>query len=282
MAETEITGTDHQIARRTPEPSGTAQNGSRSSDIFTSYLHKPVEISIALRTLRNQHAKLQLTFEGEPTVYSARILDVSDKELLLENLVPRSGLRLMTSGRRFAFSARADGVYLHSEENRVRKIDEERGVPFFRVALPNSVLYQQRRRAARYRLSLRTTTMPANITLLRDVVTDRDHGATLEGRVLDISAGGCRVQVEGPIHPPLTADEVLKSCDINIPKLLDLKVDAVIRHASYEKQTRTVTCGVEFSSMRITDRRRLEQFIQALARSLKPGSVGREKTSDSA
>ena len=128
---------------------------NNSNAIFTTYLKTPVEISGALKNLRNQRVSLKLTFENETTIYTARILDVLDDELLIEDVQPRSGLKLMTARRRFAFSGRANGLYLYSEDNRISRIDEDRGVPYFRVPIPRSALFQQRRQSAR---------MPAQLT----------------------------------------------------------------------------------------------------------------------
>ncbi|MGE0623129.1 MAG: flagellar brake protein [Pseudomonadales bacterium] len=241
--------------------------GERPGAIYTTYLEKAAEIAAALKTLRNQGARVQLTFENESSICSARILDVLDNEFFLEDLQPRPALKHMTAKRRFAFSGRAGGVYFYSEHNRVSRIDEDRGVPYFRVPFPASALFQQRRRAARYQLPYRTDeSTAATVTVHRLITTDKDHAATLDGSLLDVSAGGCRIAVPGPVHPPLSADEVLKGALIRIPGRYELKADAVVRHASYNKLTRKVICGLEFTGMDVTDRRRLAQFIQSLAR----------------
>lgn len=240
--------------------------GDQPDAIHTTYLHRPAEIANALKTLRNQGAKVQITFENETTLCSARILDVLDDEWLLEDLQPRSALQLMSARRRFAFSSRANGVYLYGEHNRVSRIDEDRGVPYFRLPFPARVLFQRRRRSARIQVPYRSDVRPATVILDRLVTGDKDHGTTLEGRLLDISAGGCRLAVPGPVHPPLTNDEVLKATLIRIPGRYDLKADAMIRHASYNKLSRRVICGLEFTGMDVTDRRRLGQFIQSLSR----------------
>lgn len=241
--------------------------GDRPGAIHTTYLDQPAEIAAALKTLRNQGAKVQLTFENETSLCSARILDVLEDEWLLEDLQPRPALKLMTARRPFAFSSRASGVYLYSEHNRISRIDEDRGVPYFRVPFPGSALFQHRRRSARYQLPYRTDeSRPATAALSRLIAGDKDHGSTLEGRLLDVSAGGCRLAVPGPIHPPLTADEVLARVLIRIPGRYELKATAVVRHASYNKLSRKVICGLEFTGMDVTDRRRLAQFIQSLSR----------------
>ena len=95
------------------EALGEEQVAERSNFIYTTYLHKAEEIAKALKTLRDQRAALQSRFRGDSTLYSAQILDLNSDELLLEEIRPRSGKRLMTKGRTFSFSGRTEGLYLH-------------------------------------------------------------------------------------------------------------------------------------------------------------------------
>jgi c-di-GMP-binding flagellar brake protein YcgR len=241
-----------------------AQASERPSSIYTTYLHKADEITRALKTLRDQRAALQLRFSGDSTLYTAKILDVSNSELLLEDIRPRSGRQLMTKGRAFSFSGRSAGLYVHSEDNQILKIDAERGLPFYRISPPTSVLCQQRRRTARFRLPLRVLTSDSRATLVRK----RDNGhESLVGRVIDISAGGCRVEIDGPMDPPIATDEELRSCVIKVPKLPEFDAKGAIRHFNYNKKSNTLTCGIELTEMSVTNRRRLEHFIQTLSKS---------------
>ena len=84
------------------EALNTEKAGTRSNAIYTTYLDKTADIAAALKALRNQRTTLQLTFEAEASLHRARILDVVEDALLLEDLQPRSGLTLMRQGRRIA------------------------------------------------------------------------------------------------------------------------------------------------------------------------------------
>ena len=245
------------------EATQSAQVADRPGSIYTTYLHKTDDITRALKTLRDQRAELQLRFSSDRTLYSAKILDVNNSELLLEDIRPRSGRQLMTRGRTFSFSGRSAGLYLHSEDNRILKIDSERGLPFYRISLPSSVLYQQRRRTARFRLPLKVLTSDSRATLVRRGNSDRE---SVIGRVIDISAGGCRVEIDGPMDPPIATDEELRSCAIKVPGLLEFDARGAIRHFNYNKKPNTLTCGIELTEMSVTNRRRLEHFIQTLSK----------------
>jgi len=233
----------------------------RSTSIYTTYLNEPVEIIRVLKVLRDQRADVALSFDGDRQSYAVKVLDVSGNSVLLEDIHPRSGLAKMRQGQQFAMSARARGIYFHSGCNRVQAIESERGVPYFRVELPTNVLYQQRRKAARFRLPLRVATNGASVILFRAC----DEPESLNGRIIDISASGCRAQFDGPLAVPLQIDEKLR-CAVSIPEMLEFPAEAIIRHSAFDNKSRTVSCGIELVSMHVTDRRRLEQFLEAIRR----------------
>lgn len=230
----------------------------------TSYLEEPEDIVRALKSMRDQRATMQLRFEGLEDTFTARILDVAANEFLLEDIRPRNGREHFKTGATFTMSGRVAGLYLLSEINRITAADAERGIPYFHVELPKSVIYQQRRRSTRYPVPPRVATSGARVILFRNL-KPRGEPEALPGRIIDISAGGCRAEFDGPVHPPLEVDEVLSSCAISIPKLLEFTSKGTIRHFALNKRDRRLTCGIELTEMHVTDRRRLEQFIQTIA-----------------
>ncbi len=244
------------------EPGPVARTANRQSAIDSRYLSQADEIARVFKTFRDHRADLQLRFEGGIGLYSAKVLDLEKKTMLLEDIHPRDGLTHLRAGKRFALSGRLDGMYIHSASNVAHKADAERGLPYFHVALPESLLYQQRRKSARFRLPLRVAANGAQLLLFRKGSVDLPVG----GKIIDISAGGCRVQISGMVSPPLSLDEVLVSCTISIPNLLEVNSKGTVRHTSVDEKRQVTSCGVEFTEMQVTDRRRLEQFVQAIAK----------------
>lgn len=243
----------------TAQPDAAAGGQSR-------YLTDPEEIAQVFKLLRDQRAELQLRFDQETVGYRAKVLDLKGGAVLIEDLHPREGMRLLRTGRQFVLSARVDGMYVHSVHNHAHKADSERGVPFFHMALPKNLLFQQRRRAARFRLPLRVVANGAQITLYpsaKDV-------EPLVGTILDISAGGCRAEFAGFNFRPIHESDPLDGCGLHIPNLLELTSEAAIRHSSFDAKRKVLSCGIEFTEMHVTDRRRLEQFIQSIARLSQP------------
>lgn len=182
--------------------------------------------------------------------------------MLIEDVHPREGMRFLRTNHPFALAARIDGLYVHSADNRAHKADSERNVPYFHVALPKTMLFQQRRQSTRFRLPLRVVAQGARITLQ----LANKEAKPLVGSIIDISAGGCRAEFTGFKFRPIHEDDPLERCALSIPNLLEVTAKAVLRHSTLDARRNVLTCGIEFLEMNVTDRRRLEQFIQTIAR----------------
>ncbi len=223
------------------------------------YLNKRHEIISCLKQLRDQRSDLTARIKGQTHSYTCKLLDVGDNDFLIEDIAPRSGLQALRDAKKFSLSARTEGTFVYIEETRIKKWDQERGIPFFHLPLPRTLLFQQRRRAARYRLPLRVSASGASITMFNS------HNPV--GRIIDISAGGCRVEFPLPSPWQIKQDEQIDNCAITIPKLLEIHSEAVVRHFHENKHSQTLVCGIELTKMHVTDRRRLEHFIQTIAKS---------------
>ncbi len=237
-------------------------NAPRQSAIESRYLSDPGEVAQIFKLLRDQRAELQLRFDEDSSVFKAKVLDLHGASVLIEDVQPREGMRLLRAGRPFSLSVRTGSLYVHSAHNQVHKSDSERSVPYFHVNLPKNLLCQHRRRAMRYKLPLRVAIRGAEVTLYPAA---RD-AKPLPGTIIDISSGGCRAEFAGFKFQPIQEGDPLDSCALQIAKLLELSTKAEIRHTSFDSQRRVLTCGIEFTEMHVTDRRRLEQFIQSMSR----------------
>jgi len=231
--------------------------------IISGYVTDAGEARRIFTLFRDQRSDLSLRFEDESQAFAGHVLDVDDTSFLLENIRPRSGLSLLNSDNPFSLTGRSDGIFVYAEELHTAEALSDSGVPYYRVPLPERLLYQQRRRAARFRIPLRVATHGA------EVVVTRTDEQIISAAIVDISVGGCRCVFEGFPYPPLEVEEQISGCQINVPRLLNLNAEGSIRHVTYDKDTNLTICGIEFVEMDVTDRRRLEQFVQTLAKATK-------------
>ncbi len=231
----------------------------QKQDGSSRYVNDLNTIEAAFKQFRDQRTKLQLRFEGVSEVFSARILDVTNGNALLEDIVPRSGLEHLRSRNYFSLAARDQGVYMYVDRIRSHKSDSERGVPYFLIELPSSILYQQRRRNARIELPLRVKAQGARIRVAYG-------NLELVGDILDLSAGGVRAQFLGQRETSLQPEQVLDACVLHIRNQLELESQATVRHALLDRKNSVLSCGLELTEMHVTDRRRLEQYVESLAK----------------
>jgi c-di-GMP-binding flagellar brake protein YcgR len=204
---------------------------------------------------------------SEAQTYKAKVLDLKDRTVLIEDIHPRDGMRLLREGRPFAMAARIDGMYVHAVQNRAHKADSERNVPFFHMQLPRQHALPAAPPCARFRLPLRVAANGARVIA---VPGGQRTPSRCRASIIDISAGGCRAEFTDCRFRPIHDDDPLDGCALSIPNLLELKAKAAIRHSSYDTKRHVLTCGIEFTEMEVTDRRRLEQFVQSLARLSQP------------
>jgi len=235
----------------------------QASTVSSQFLTDKAQIERVFRIFRDQCSPVQLRFGRAEDEYTARVLEVTADQLLLEDIRPRGGMKLMRDQEPFSLAGRVNGIYARVSEIRVVKTAEDRGIPYFVLNLPTELLYQQSRRAARFRLPLSVSKDGARLTLHRPE-------RALTGYLVDISASGCRVMFNVVSDPEIQPDEVVERSEIDIPKLLALTARTVIRHHNYNRKTGKLACGIEFTEMHVRDRRRLEQFIQKISKLTDP------------
>jgi len=226
-----------------------------------AYLTDGVDMIPVLRVLRDHSVEIDLRLHGVETVYHARVLDLDDNRYLLRDIRPRDGVGLLRKGTRFTFSARMEGLYICGEDSEILAVESERGLPYFKASLPQRLLRQQRRRHTRVQLPPRVSPLDGVIDINRG-----QSNSAVRGRIIDISVAGCRAEVAGAIVPGLEIGEAVAGCMLRLSASLVLQAEAAIRHQSWDPARRVTTVGVELTEMGVTERRRLEQYVQLLSR----------------
>jgi c-di-GMP-binding flagellar brake protein YcgR len=231
--------------------------------LASQYLSDASAIRRALVTLRDHCLPVKVQFPSTDDEFAARILDVTAAHLLLEDVKPREGLQRLRDGEPFSLTARLEGVYARADGLAVHEVGDDYGVPYCIVALPAELLFQQRRHSERFAVPPRLAPEGARVSLKR-------RGRTLTGTIADLSAGGCLALLDAVSDPEVATGELIERCEVEIPGQLVFTARIVVRHQHYNKSTSQLECGCEFDRMRLTDRRRLERFIHALAKAVDP------------
>ncbi len=233
-----------------PPPASKSSQTSEQSRVLT----EPADIRAAFLLFRDQRLPISLRLKSQIEELPAVVLDVTDKDVLLDRLRPSANNRLLREAKEVTFTARCEGLYLFATDLPVSEHVAKDSLPYFRTPLPSQILFQQRRRSER-------VSVPRRVSGQGAAVTANLKGRSLQAQLVDVSTGGCRIRIDQAGTAPLPLNAIVKDCQVQLNQTMGFSTDARIRHQAYNDRTDQRFAGLEFLSLDIADRRRLEQFI---------------------
>ncbi|MHA6164358.1 flagellar brake protein [Pseudomonas sichuanensis] len=224
-------------------------------------LTTPLEIAANLRQLLESHDPLIISFHERSQRFQSYVvhIDRDNGVLALDEMIPRDGEKYIENGEPFRVEGFHDGVRIAWECDTPLTITEIDGHRCYRGPLPTEVTYHQRRSAFRAALKL---------SQLVDIVLDGTHlkgNGALRGKLLDISATGCKLRFEGNVEERLQLGQVYERFKAANPLgLVDTMVE--LRHLHFEERINTTFAGVRFHNLNGQAQRKIESFVYQLQR----------------
>lgn len=222
-------------------------------------LTTPLEITSTLRLLQDSHDPLIITFHERSQRFQSYLVE-SDREtnmIALDEMIPRDGERFMLAGEPFRVEGFHEGVRIAWESNGPLTIDESNGGRCYRGTLPNEVIYHQRRNAFRAALKL---------AQLVDIELGGEKlKAPITGKLLDISATGCKLRFDGDISSRLQLGQVYERFIAALP-FGSMTAPVELRYLHHEEKIDTTFAGVRFHNMSGLVQRQVERFVYQLQR----------------
>ncbi|MDD2053681.1 flagellar brake protein [Pseudomonas putida] len=222
-------------------------------------LTTPLEIAANLRQLQESHDPLIITFHERSQRFQSYLIEVDrdSKTLALDEMIPRDGERFLEQGEPFRVEGFHDGVRIAWESSLPMTIDDANGGRCYRGAMPEEVIYHQRRNA--FRAALKLTEL-VNVELggekLKSPVT---------GKLLDISATGCKLRFEGDISERLQLGQVYDRFIAALP-FGSMTAPVELRYLHFEERLNITFAGVRFHNMSGLVQRQVERFVYQLQR----------------
>ena len=222
-------------------------------------LTTPLEIVSTLRMLQESHDPLIITFHERSQRFQSYLVDI-DREsnmIALDEMIPRDGERFLLAGEPFRIEGFHEGVRIAWESNGPLTIDESGDSRCYRGTLPDEVVYHQRRNAFRAALKL---------AQLVDVDLDGEKiKAPISGKLLDISATGCKLRFSGDITDRLQLGQVYDRFVAALP-FGKMTAPVELRYLHFEEKISTTFAGVRFHNMSGLVQRQVERFVYQLQR----------------
>nr|WP_178120791.1 flagellar brake protein [Pseudomonas sp. PB101] len=218
-----------------------------------------MEISSNLRQLLESHDPLIITFHERSQRFQSYLVDL-DREsnmIALDEMIPRDGERYLMAGEPFRVEGFHEGVRIAWESNGPLNIDESGGSRCYRGPLPDEVSYHQRRNAFRAALKLAQL---VNVNLDGEKLK-----APISGKLLDISATGCKLRFDGDITGSLQLGQVYDRFNADLP-FGKMTAPVELRYLHFEEKISTTFAGVRFHNMSGLVQRQVERFVYQLQR----------------
>lgn len=221
-------------------------------------LKTAAEVFTNLRTLLDSRTPLQIRFQGRNQRYQTFLVDINrDKGwIAIDEVIPNDGERMLHAGETFEVEGYYEGVRIAWTNEHPIHFGELDNARCYWAPLPTEILYHQRRNA--YRAELVGQMIGAELNSKR-------FNLHLPGKLLDMSATGCKVSFAGDMQHGLQAGQVYEELSAKLP--FGAVVTAVeLRHAVYDEKLDVTYCGMRFDQIAGFTQRNIERFVNQLQR----------------
>ena len=236
-------------------------NGSSADDAPQppKVLNTPLEIAANLRLLLESHDPLIITFHERTQRFQSYLIEV-DRDantMALDEMIPRDGEKYMAAGEAFRVEGFHDGVRIAWDSSGEMSVVEEDGQRLYRGSMPSEVIYHQRRNAFRAALKLAQL---VSVEMGGDKLK-----FPLKGKLLDISATGCKLRFEGDVSERMQLGQVYEQFVAQLP-FGNMTAPVELRYLHFEERVNTTFAGIRFHNMSGLVQRQVERFVYQLQR----------------
>ncbi|QJD57675.1 pilus assembly protein PilZ [Pseudomonas sp. gcc21] len=220
-------------------------------------VRSPIEINALLKTLLHSRDQLIVSFPERSQKFQSFIvaIDPAGKQLWIDELVPKEGDRYITEGESFRIDAWHEGVHMRWHCVAAQRVILE-GAPAYCAALPEQLIYHQKRGAFR---AVVQRPLETGVTL---------HSETfrLSGHLFDVSATGCKALFASDQAHALRPGAIIEACQLDLPEIGTLDLAVEVRHVSYDEKRDESHVGLRFRQPSPQAQRQVDRFVNYLQR----------------
>lgn len=213
-----------------------------------------IEINGVMQSLIKKGTPLTLSFAGRSQRYLSYII-AADREaarFAMDELVPEEANALLQRGEPFHVEAYVDGVRVNWQNDLSASLSSLDDNPCYWFGFPAQLRYHQRRNA------FRADSLPEQpVQLLL-------AGNLPEGRLVDLSATGCKVRYEGT-ETGLEAGQFHENARMMLPDG-PIELTAEIRHLHIPEDGKHSFAGIKFHNSSGNTQRAIERYVYHLQR----------------
>ena len=221
-------------------------------------IRSPLEITSHFKTLLQSRDQLIISFPDRAQSFQSFMVavDNSSRQLWFDEMVPTEGDRYVSQGESFQIDAWHDGVHMRWRCPSAERVMFE-NAPAYRAALPDEMLYHQKRGAFRAPVQ---RPLETGVGLIHS-----KRGTSNTGHLLDISATGCKARLSGD-HSSLKPGDLYEPSYLELPDIGRVGVAIEIRHVCYQAATDESLVGLRFRQAAPAAQRQIDRFVNLLQR----------------
>jgi flagellar brake protein len=217
------------------------------------------DIYAVLRALHTDRSSVTVQFDGSAAATTSMILevDLKSRRFRLDQFSTSSYDKYAEAGKKFTLRASVNGIRVIAKDLVVDKIGRDDGGLYYDVKFPATLLYMQRREAFRAWVP---GALAVNATL------NCQGRATINGRIQNMSATGCRLLAEGRVSPE---PQMMEKFHINtyLPLIEStLSCDATTAYSQYLQDRNQTVIGLKFENLKRPDQVTINRFVVQLQR----------------
>ncbi|HCJ30872.1 MAG TPA: pilus assembly protein PilZ [Pseudomonas sp.] len=228
-------------------------------------LKTAVEIHANLRLLLDNHIPLLIRFAERNQRYQTYLVEINREKgwIALDELIPSDGERMMASEEPFQIEGSYEGVRIAWSNQHPVHLGELDDARCYWAPLPDQILYHQRRNA--YRAPLLGQPIAAELS-------GKTIKKPLAGKVLDMSATGCKLSFQGNLENGLQTGQVYEQLSAKLP-FGTITTAAELRHVIFDEKLGLTFCGMRFYRISGLMQRQIERFVYQLQREARRDQV---------
>ncbi len=218
------------------------------------------EIKALLKKIYQKHTLLTISIGSRDSYYGSTILEINhdNNYLVLDELYPQDGHELLETETPIIINTQYAGAFVRFK-TRIDAIGGNDKAAYYRIPIPDSIDYHQRRNTFRVNTSI-AETIPVNLVTEDEVM--------IKAELRDISLGGVSLRVREIPHVDLETDQHIPTCLIQLNEDKKILASLDICHIEQMSETGTLRIGGRFSSISKFDLRELEQLIAETERAI--------------
>jgi len=213
-------------------------------------------VALLMRASTN-HVLFSVQLPKQKDTFSTALLGIYDEHdfLVLDELTPEQGHRLLVDGIKMRLSGRLEGVELNFSTD-LLEIREKDGTAYYKTSIPSMVRYRQQRNT--YRILSRGAGI--NFHGLRG----KGMRQILKGYVNDLSRDGAGIILSEEIR--LYKGEILPSCIISVPGEGEIAFSLEVCFCTRNPQLQVTRIGGKFHHIDTASMQKIRRCLSKMER----------------